>query len=60
MICEFLKEKGNAADARATVPERESYTPREPPRQARQWAALSDVIKITQLADWHLDDKGGL
>ncbi|WP_439899947.1 hypothetical protein, partial [Pseudomonas aeruginosa] len=24
-----------------------------------QWAALYGVIKITQLADWHPNDKGG-
>ncbi|NBF06979.1 hypothetical protein GV819_32455 [Pseudomonas sp. Fl5BN2] len=28
--------------------------------QRAQWAALYGVIKITQLADWHPGDKGGL
>lgn len=40
--------------------ERKGCSPKALPQHTRQWAALSDVIKITQLADCQLDAKEGL
>lgn len=51
---------GMAARAAGQANTKRGYEHQESYNDARaQWAALYGVIKITQLADWHPNDKGG-